>query len=139
MQVTARLTLLLAAVGAVLDMAVCAPQSAPRKPRPVEVWRVGDDGLTSKLTDTLEAALGSSQDFALSSGKKPGTLVVTIPNHVRWKTASGGRPRVIYTVEFSSVDAQVIGRANGTCWDDSLLTCAAQIIKDAKVAARKMH
>jgi len=98
---------------------------------------VGDDGFTQKLRDTLENAFKSSPDFSLSSGKKPGTLVVTIPTNVGWKQV-GKRMQVLYTVEFASVDNQNIGTNTGSCWDDMLSKCAAQIVKDAKIAARKI-
>jgi hypothetical protein len=138
MQLTARWTGLLVVVVASLGRPICATQPASVKPRLVEVWRVGDDALTSRLRDKLESALETSRDFALSSGKKPGTLVVTIPTHVGWKRTSGGRTRVTYKVEFSSVNDQKIGTSIGSCWDDSLGKCAAQIVEEAKIAANKI-
>ena len=49
---------------------------------PVDLWSVGDDGLSQRLREAVENAFKSSPDFALSSGEKPGTLVVTIPTNV---------------------------------------------------------
>ena len=111
---------------------------ASAKPIPVELWRVGDDGLTLRLGDALESAFKSSPDFTLSSGKKPGTLVVTIPTNVDWKQI-GGRTQVLYTVEFSSAENQNVGASRGSCWDDEMAKCAAQIVSDAKTAAGKIH
>jgi hypothetical protein len=104
----------------------------------VEVWCGGDDGLTTKLRDSLENAFKSSSDFRLSEGKKPGTLTVTIPSHVGWKLV-GKRTQVSYTVEFASVDNQPLGSSAGSCWEDALSTCASKIVKDARSAARKIH
>jgi hypothetical protein len=104
----------------------------------VEVWSGGDDGLTTKLRDTLENAFKSSPDFRLSAGKQPGTLTVTIPSHLEWKLV-GNRTQVFYTVEFTSADNQHLGSSAGSCWEDALSKCASRIVKDAKIAARKIH
>jgi hypothetical protein len=120
-----------------LVLAMCGAKADGAKPTLVEVWCVGDDGLTQRLRDALENALKLSPDFSLSSGKKPGTLVVTIPTNVGWKQV-GKRMQVLYAVEFASVDNQNIGTNTGSCWDDMLSKCAAQIVKDAKIAARKI-
>jgi len=101
--------------------------------KPVEVWGGGDDALTVKLRDALEEAFRSSADFHLSSGKKPGTLVITLPSNIGWKQV-GGRTQVLYTADFAS-DGQNLGGSKGSCWDDALPKCAAQIVKDAKNAA----
>jgi len=104
----------------------------------VEVWCGGDDGLTTKLRDTLEDAFKSSSDFRLSAGEKPGTLTVTIPSNVEWKLV-GKRTQVFYTVKFASADNQHLGSSAGSCWEDSLSKCASKIVKDAKTAALKIH
>lgn len=106
----------------------------PASGKPVEVWGGADDGLTIRLRDALKDAFRSSTDFHLSSGNKPGTLVITLPSNVEWKQV-GGRTQVLYTAEFAS-DGQNLGGSKGSCWDDALAKCAAQIVKDAKIAAR---
>jgi hypothetical protein len=73
----------------------------------------------------------------LSSGKKPGTLIVTIPNHVDWKD-EGKRTRVYYITEFTSVDNRPLGASRGSCWDNELGRCAIQILKRAKSLAPKL-
>jgi hypothetical protein len=110
--------------------------SAKRNPTLVEVWVVGDDRLTARLRDALEDAFKSSPDFRLSSGKKPGTLLVTIPSNVEWKQV-GKRTKTLYTIEFSSVDNQVLGVSKGSCWDDVVMKCANKIVKDATVVTRR--
>lgn len=121
-----------------LVVAACAMGAASGKPTLVEVWCGGDDALTLSLRDTLENAFKSSQDFSLGSGKKPGTLVVTIPTHVGWKHVHK-RTQVLYSVEFSSADNKIFSTSTGSCWDDRLAKCAAQIVKEARIAVRKIH
>jgi hypothetical protein len=108
------------------------------KPTLVEVWSGGDDGLTLRLRASLEDGFKSSSAFVLSSGKKPGTLIVTIPTHVEWKQV-GKRTKVLYKVNFASVDNQPVGSSEGSCWDDALTKCADKIVKDATAVAHKVH
>lgn len=110
---------------------------AKRTPTPVEVWCHGDDVLTIRLRDALESTFKSSSDFLMSYGKKPKTLVVTIPSHVEWKQV-GKRTRILYAVEFTSVNDQKPGKIKGSCWDDDLTKCTTRIVKDANIAARKI-
>jgi hypothetical protein len=102
--------------------------------KPVEVWGGGDDELTARLRDALKDALRSSADFHLSSGTKPGTLVITLPSNVGSQPV-GGRTQVLYTAKFAS-DGQNLGGSTGSCWDDALAKCAAQIVRDAMSAIR---
>jgi hypothetical protein len=110
----------------------------PRAPVPLEIWRRGDDGLTLRFADALEGAFRASSVFTMSSGKKPGTLVVTIPDHVEWERV-GNQTKVIYTLEFSTESSGRIGSSVGTCWDDDLCPCARQALRDARSAADKMR
>jgi hypothetical protein len=121
-----------------MALATCAIDATPAEPTRVEVWAVGDDGLTLRLRDALEGAFRSSPDFTLSSGKKQGTLVVTIPTNVEWKKKAG-RTKVLYTVKFTSIDDQNLGTSSGSCRENALTKCAAQIVTGAKSAAREIH
>jgi hypothetical protein len=112
--------------------------AAMAKPTPVEVWTGGDDSLTQGLRYEIENKFKSSPDFVLSRGKKPGTLIVTIPTHVAW-AQKGTRTHVRYKVEFSSSDDIGIGRSSGSCWDDNFAECAGQIYRGAQRAAHKLH
>ena len=125
-------------MAASLVLAVCAIDAAPAEPVRVEVWIVGDDGLTLGLRDALEGAFRSSSDFTLSNGKKPGTLLVTIPTNVDWKKKFG-RTKVRYAVKFTSVEDQDLGISSGSCWENAFARCAAQIVTNARIAARKIH
>ena len=112
--------------------------AAPIKPRPVEVWIGGDDGLTLGLKGALENALKSSSDFSLGSGQGPETLVITIPTNLDWKKV-GWRTRVFFDVKFKSVDDQPLGTSSGSCWENALAKCATQIVTDARAAAPKIR
>ena len=119
------------------------PGSAQNKataanPTPVRVWRVGDDSLTSSLRDALENAFQSSPHFTLSAETKPGTLVATIPTHVQWKKI-GTRIRLSFRVDFTSIDNKNLGASKGSCWDDAFTKCAAQIVRDAEIAAQRIR
>jgi hypothetical protein len=115
-----------------------ATEAASTRPTLVEVWSGGDDSLTTGLRNVLENAFKLSSNFVLSSGKKPGTLIATIPTHVEWKRA-GKRTKVFYAVEFTSVDNQPLGISKGSCWDDVMTRCANKIVRDATAVSRKVH
>src|SRR5581483_11802229 len=78
----------------------------------VEVWLGGDDGLTQRLGDALERAFDKSRDFTPSTGKKPGTLIVSVPKNVGWKEF-GSRTQVRFTIDFKAADDVTIGRSEG--------------------------
>jgi hypothetical protein len=139
MQITPLTARLLTVMAASMVTAAWVMGAASAKPTLVEFWHVGDDALSEKLADRIEAAFNRSPDFTLSSGRKSGTLVVRIPTNVVWKRQISKRGRALYTVEFSSTDGRNLGVRTGSCWDDALEKCAAQIINYAKIAARKIH
>ena len=62
----------------ILALAEFSMEAGSAKPMLVQVWCGGDDGLTLRLRDAVENAFKASSAFALSSGKRPGTLIVTI-------------------------------------------------------------
>jgi hypothetical protein len=123
---------------ALLGMGNCVLSAAWETPLSVEVWTGGDDGLTQRLRDEIENRFKASSHFVLSSGKKPGTLIVTIPTNVTW-TAKGTRTHVRYKVEFSSAAGSRIGISSGSCWDDRLADCAAEIYRGAQKVAKSRH
>lgn len=110
--------------------------SAQQRPTLVEVWCGGDDGLTIRLRDAVEHAFSTSPDFQMSSGKLPGTLLVTIPTHVEWKR-TGKKTRVLYKVDLSVVGGKDFGKRTGACWDNDLQNCSRSIVKDARDTVHK--
>jgi hypothetical protein len=105
---------------------------------PFEIWRGGDDGLTIRFTEALEAALLASPTFVARTGRKPGTLIVTIPSNVAWKKI-GKRRRITYQVTYSDTADRVLDEASGQCWEDELEQCVAPLVKRAAAAAHDMR
>ena len=108
-----------------------------QKKTPVELWCVGDDVFSKAMCQAFFAAFKSSPDFNLQEEHKLGNLIVTIPENVGWKEV-GKRTKITYVVEFSRADNQVFMTRKGWCWHKEYGKCAVQILKDAKVAARKL-
>lgn len=108
--------------------------TAPRSVTAVEVWRVGDDGLTLKFSEAVEAELRANASFVLSRGKKPGTLIVRIPSNVEWEPA-GSDTRVKYEVAFETADSKHLRVKKGSCLESSLSQCAQEIVREAELVA----
>jgi hypothetical protein len=104
---------------------------------PVAIWRAGDDGLTLRFADALQAAFRASPRFSEGQSKEPGTLIVTIADHLGWKEV-GNRTRASYKVTYSDFSKRPLGSVGGTCWDDELDQCAAKVVKQAEKAARAL-
>jgi hypothetical protein len=114
---------------------VQVPQDA--RPKPLEFWHVGRDPLSDKLADAVYTALAQAQDFAPSSGKQPGSLLVELPDNVR-AVKAGKRSKVTYTVNFLHANDQRISSSEGSCAENRLSVCADQILKRARIAARQV-
>ena len=108
----------------------------------VELWCGGDDNLSQGLCHALESEFASSPGFIVladeSSHDKHVKLIVTIPTNVDWQER-GTRTRVLYTVEFKSSTDRKLGTKSGACWENELNTCASQIVRQAKIASRKLN
>ena len=107
-----------------------------RKPA-VELWCTGDDLLSQRMCQAFFGAFKSSPDFDLQEENKPGNLIVRIPENVGSREV-GKRTKISYVVEFSTSDDRVFMTSKGSCWHDEYAKCANQILKEAKVAARKL-
>lgn len=117
-------------------MTLCGTGIAAEDPIPVELWRRGHDVLRAKFHAAVEDALSSSPDFTLTSkgGRKSGGHS-SDPSRMEktfWRT------RIIYTVEFSTKDEQLIGVSQGYCWKSSVKKCAESVLEDARSAAKKI-
>ncbi len=128
-------TFTLIAVALLVPNTTGAEPERPHK-TPVEVWSGGDDGLTQRLKASIEKEFESSSDFQMSEGKKPGTLIVTIPSNVLWREQSG-RTQALYTIDFTLESGRNLGASKGKCWDDDLARCAVRIVAAARVVVRK--
>jgi len=103
----------------------------------VELWCVGDDLFSQGMCKAFFSAFESTSDFDLQEENKPGNLIVTIPENVGWKKVKK-RTRITYVVEFSTADERVFMTRKGWCWHKEYSKCAGQILKEAKVAARRL-
>ena len=125
-------------IAAILAIACSAIGADSAKQTLVEFWHVRDDVLSERLADQVESAFQRSPDFTMSSGKKPGTLVVRVPTNIDWRrrrAALGCTTQVNFTL----IDNQRIGSSQGSCWETALAECAAQIVRRASIAARKIR
>ena len=114
-----------------------APETGNQKKPPVELWCTGDDLFIQWMCQAFFSAFASSPDFDLPEETKPGNLIITIPENVGWKKV-GKRTKITYIVEFSTFDDRVFMTRKGWCWEKEYAKCANQILKEAKVAARKL-
>lgn len=113
-------------------------QEAPNQSRLVVVVRCGgDDNLTQGVCRNVYNEFSSSPDFATTDEENDVTLIVYIPTNVNWKEREK-RIRVFYIVEFLSNNEKRLSKKKGECWEDDLKTCAIQVIKHARVVARKI-
>jgi hypothetical protein len=106
-------------------------------PISVEVWHHGDIGTTVRVTDAIEKAVFATPAFRRSSGRKPGTLVVFIPETVAAVDA-GAREQLRYLVRFETSTGKALGETTGVCWGDELGSCAGFVVKQAELAAVRM-
>lgn len=109
----------------------------PPKP-PVELWCTGDDLYSQWMCKAFFAAFESSPDFDLQDENKPGNLIVAIPENVDWKKVKN-RTKILYVVEFRTAHDRVFMTRKGWCWEKEYAVCAGQILKEAKIAARKLR
>ncbi len=117
----------------------------------VEFWHGGDHALSQKLIVAVEAAFRQSPDFRLTPVGAGRRLVVATSDVESDKV--GDRMKVTYVVAFSSLDentsanpdlqkrlalAKEITTQTGSCWDSELPKCAAQVVSEARIAARNL-
>jgi hypothetical protein len=122
---------------ALLFHAGCARQP-PAARRALQLWVVGDDALTLRLRDALEAAVQQSRTFRMSVDEPP-AVVIRIPANVKWQD-QGGRRKVLYTAQFSAPSSHESAAVKGSCWGDAAERCAADILRSAeKFMARAEH
>ena len=104
---------------------------------PLQFWHRGDDALSQKLAKEIYVALSHESAFVPSVGKQPRSLLVELPANVGTKKA-GKRSKVTYTINYSNADNQRISSHDGSCLETQLSVCAEQIVKGARIAARKV-
>jgi len=97
----------------------------------VEIWRVGDDGLTTRLAEAATLAFARSGLFLISQGHAPGSLYVGIQSNVAW-THVGPRTRITAQIEIANAPPGTESRKSSmqsvSCWESDLASCANAIL-----------
>jgi len=120
------------AIASLLPGAACGEGRIRTGPVTFDIRTGGDDGLTQRFADALDATFRGSGLFVLGSDGRPIDLVVTVPASLKWRRI-GRRERVTYVAEFSGRGNQTLGESKGSCWDSDLPRCASQVLRDANV------
>jgi hypothetical protein len=109
-----------------------APQPEPPKPRvPVLVQLTGDDGLTQKLSDSLEQGLRKHPRLRLASTAGEAVVTIRSESNVGWDKLSG-RLVVIYTLYIDKgepADEPI----TGICYEIGMAKCVKDILRIASL------
>jgi hypothetical protein len=100
---------------------------------PTEVWVSGHDALTARFRDTLEAQLSSSSYFAAPVANSSDPMILTIPRALYWQKVNR-KTNFQYVVIFTDKGSKYLGVSIGSCWEEDLSECVAQVVKDAQQA-----
>jgi hypothetical protein len=126
-------------LGVATPSRIClAADSAPVR---IEFWRTGDDRLTIRFAEALQQALRESGSFTLVPRDEPrasGTVVLTIEENLYWTRTEQGTT-ASYRIAFRGSANQPLGSSVGSCLESDLSACAAQAVKDAKLAAANLR
>jgi hypothetical protein len=98
------------------------------RPIPVDVLRVGDDGLTIQFAEILEQEFRDDGRFSLSHGGRAGVLKVTIVTDLR-RELQAGKIEAHYLVDIAPA-GRAGHLATGSCIETALPTCARGVIRD---------
>jgi hypothetical protein len=101
------------------------PIAPPDAPIRFEVWRAGDDGLTVRVGEAIEATLGSSPRFVASRGQVQGTLFIYV-EPAAWR-GEPGRMHVSGNVFLSSTPDSSGLRIGISCREERLTDCAREV------------
>jgi hypothetical protein len=107
------------------------------RPVRVEVWHVGDDGLTLKVSESIESAFRGTPTFSLAPADE-GEMIVTIPTNVRWKRSKAG-VRIMSEVEFRTRKRVLLRRVSISCTESKVSVCAAQTVEVARNLASALR
>jgi hypothetical protein len=97
----------------------------------VEVWRGGDDGLTIRFGEALEAALNGSPVFFAVSITTPEATRLTIEHNLR-SLGRGDNAKAAFLITLSTRDRVLMGAIPGQCRQRALESCAARVISRAE-------
>jgi hypothetical protein len=110
--------------------ALAAASSALEGPaRPlVEIGDAPADDVTTRLKTALADAFMNSETLELSTGQKPGTIVVSFPQPVEAREHMG-RTEYLFRVELKGVNGRLFERGSGNCWSDELKRCVSYVVR----------
>jgi hypothetical protein len=102
----------------------------------VEIGAAPEDAATTRLRSAVIDAVKTSESLELSTGQKPGTLMISFPRPVEAR-AHMGRTEYLYRVEFRGVNGRLFERGFGHCWSDEIATCVFNVVRLAnRIAPR---
>ena len=103
--------------------------AAEENPRAlVEVGAAFEDAPTMRLKAAIAEAVKTSESLELSTGQKPGTLVIAFSNPVE-ERAHMGRAEYLYRVELRGVNGRLYERGFGNCWSDEIARCVSHVVR----------
>ncbi|MDE1146245.1 MAG: hypothetical protein PW843_06410 [Azospirillaceae bacterium] len=122
---------------AAMGMATPGLAARPGAQTQVEVWRNGDDGVTLKLAEAVTSAFRENDAFQISSGARANSLMVVVQSPTE-AVRSGIHYKLVFPVRFTTVGSQTLGFTRVTCQENTLDTCADQVVNAAGPAAAKL-
>lgn len=112
--------------------------SCASPPLRVELRSVGDDGLSVRFRDALEAAVRDDHRFTLAlADESSADIVAFIPTNLTWKQI-GARVKASYSLQLDSPSGAKLGISTGSCWEDDLRSCVGRAMRDLRRATRQM-
>jgi hypothetical protein len=94
----------------------------------VELWAVGDDGLSLRFADAVREEFRQSDRFSLVAVRgNTEALKVIIPENVRPEPV-GTRMRATYRLELERGGTRLVAKG-GSCWATELRQCAQQVMQ----------
>jgi hypothetical protein len=115
-------------------LSACSSTAGVHRPMLVEVWKGGDDALTNRFAAALEQEFREDRRFRLTEGGKTKMLKVTIVTGLR-REMRDGKVEAHYLVEVAPL-AGATHLSTGSCFEDSLQTCAGSVKMDVLTTRR---
>jgi hypothetical protein len=109
---------------------------AAASPVATEIWRRGDDGLTSRFYDAVVQAIRQDPTFALKHSQSSQLFKIFITDHMM-SARNDGKEQALYSVDFS-MDGHALSTLKGWCWKDDLKDCASQVAREATHLVQQM-
>ncbi len=112
----------------VFTLAACVTNISAAAPIPIEVWRVGDDGLTVRLADALQNEVERNKQFVRATALDPQRIVIKINRNVAW-ASDGDRDSLQYDISVLKNDIVIADDIRGECLVDRLASCSKVVMR----------